>query len=150
MYELERPKCTVDCMYVSVFLRLREETHPPFPFLSMYRKSSPHILSHSSKWNYAKRQKVNTKQLVFNYCFSPLLISEKPLIEMPPAKATEESKMLWLLDLCKHHVENYVVRSDMASLSEKTDELSKAFQQQFECRFDGCQRTFVLHSRRVR
>ena len=68
---------------------------------------------------------------------------------MPADNSTEERKMLWLLDLCKHHIEKYVVHSDMASLVEKADKLNQAHQQQFQCRFDRCNKTFVFHSRRV-
>lgn len=129
-----------------MFLLLREETCLPLPCLSTVNVQKElstyfHIPPNGTTTCKMTKSQHQTK-LSFHSCFKPLLISDKPLIEMPPAKATKQIKMLQLFDLCKHHVENYIVCSDMATLNEKKyDKLSKAFQHQFKCHFDGCQQT---------
>lgn len=49
----------------------------------------------------------------------------------------------------KKHVETYAVPSDVASFVQQIHELDCAHQESFPCRFEGCEKTFVFHSRRV-
>ena len=69
---------------------------------------------------------------------------------MPDDNATEQEKMQWLLELCTKHVEKYVVRSDVTTVVLQTDELDRNTRQKYHCRMEGCPKSYVHHSRRVR
>jgi len=61
----------------------------------------------------------------------------------------KETKMQWLPELCRKHVETYVVHSEVASLVQQTHEVDQANQESFPCRSEGCEKTSVFHSKRV-
>lgn len=58
--------------------------------------------------------------------------------------------MIWLIQLCKKHVEKYVMLPDMTTIVNQTDELSQRTNQRHPCRMEGCQKSYVCHGRRVR
>ena len=77
------------------------------------------------------------------------IISDEPsTIEMPAENSSQEAKMHWLLELCRTHVEKYVGRSELVSIVQQ--KLNQANQEGFACRFQGWNKTYVFHSRRVR
>ena len=68
---------------------------------------------------------------------------------MPAGNADKKAKMKWLLDLCRKHVENYVVQSEVSTLVQQTENFEKASADKFHCRVHDCDKSFKLHSRRV-
>lgn len=79
------------------------------------------------------------------------IFSDQPsTIEMPAENSSQEAKMHWLIELCRKHVEKYVGRSQLVGIVQQTQELNQANQEGFACRFQGCDKTYVFHSRRVR
>ena len=54
---------------------------------------------------------------------------------MPADKSSPETKKQWLLELCKKHVETYVMRSEVSSLVQQTHELHQANQERFSLPF---------------
>ena len=81
-----------------------------------------------------------------------IIIPDEPssTIEMPAENSSQEAKMHWLLELCRKHVEKYVGRSELVCIVQQTQDLHQANQEGFACRFQGCDKTYVFHSRRVR
>ncbi len=57
---------------------------------------------------------------------------------MPEGNADKKNKIKWLIDICKKHVEKYVVLLEVSTLVE-----------QFHCCKPDSEKSFKLHSRRV-
>ena len=68
---------------------------------------------------------------------------------MPEGNADKKTKIKWLIDICKKHVEKYVVQLEVSTLVEQTDNFEKASTEKFHCRKPDCDKFFKLHSRRV-
>jgi len=69
---------------------------------------------------------------------------------MPSKNSDKRTKVNWLLDLCKDHVKKYVARSEVSSLVQQTHDLENASEERFPCRYQGCDKSYTFHSRRVR
>ena len=81
-------------------------------------------------------------------CSLPL--TAPPSVVFPKVGASKQERMIWLIQLCKKHVEKYVMLPDMTTIVNQTDELSQRTNQRHPCRMEGCQKSYVCHGRRVR
>lgn len=89
---------------------------------------------------------------LINGCYALLSHTDAPILdhEMPDSNADAETKGKWLIALCKELVMKYVIHQELSNLVDQTAELDIVTQNEYECRFEACHKTYVLHSRRVR
>jgi len=69
---------------------------------------------------------------------------------MPGSNEDIATKGKWLIALCKELVMKYAIHPELSNLVEQTAELDKITQNDYKCRFGTCNKTYILHSRRVR
>ena len=71
-------------------------------------------------------------------------------LSIPTKEVPKQTRGRWFLNLCDEYVETYLECHEVTELAEKVDKLQKSRQSPFKCRSDGCQRTYVHHSGRVK
>ncbi|XP_022787541.1 uncharacterized protein LOC111327585 isoform X2 [Stylophora pistillata] len=76
--------------------------------------------------------------------------TDKPTLNFPEPHCSRQTKMEWLLQVCKDYVMKFVLAAGVNVLVNKTTELERSTNEGFACRFQGCMATFTYHSRRVR
>lgn len=82
---------------------------------------------------------------------SIIRILDNPDLEgMPGLNADKETKRMWLLEISKKLVKKYALHTDIGMLADKTSNLDDTTRDKFECRMEGCNKSYVFHSRRVR
>ena len=80
-----------------------------------------------------------------------LFLLDVPACDFPDKDADQHARSTWLIEICKKHVETYVVSSDVSNLVEQTGILDeKLNEKKFPCRSPECNNTYTIHSRRVR
>ena len=76
--------------------------------------------------------------------------SDDSAFQLPDSHMGKKERRDWLLTLCKKHVEQFVLRSEVSNLVQQTGQLDTNTQGRYHCRFQGCDKEYVFHSRRVR
>ena len=75
---------------------------------------------------------------------SSLPLTAPPSVVFPKVGASKQERMIWLIQLCKKHVEKYVMLPDMTTIVNQTDELSQRTNQRHPCRMDVKRAMFVM------
>ena len=58
-------------------------------------------------------------------------------------QAGKVTRLNWLLDLCKQHVEKFVLQAEVSLLVRLTDEHDKSTNEPLPCQLPGCNRKYV-------
>jgi hypothetical protein len=89
--------------------------------------------------------------LVVKYIFNFNYIIDKPSVILPDDSVSKSIKGKWLLDMCSDFVREYVFQSEkVLDIVNKTAELDEKMKSPFACRADGCNKSYLSHSARVR
>lgn len=77
---------------------------------------------------------------------------DDPNYEIPDRNVPKEDQRKWLVELCLKYIEEYVTESsDVHSLVQQVGEMGNHdTPKQLMCRFNGCDRKYVIHSARVK
>ena len=81
-----------------------------------------------------------------------LLDIEDPNYKIPDRNVPKEDQRKWLVELCLKYIEEYVTESsDVDSLVKQVEEMEiQDTFTQLMCRFNGCERKYIIHSARVK
>lgn len=78
-------------------------------------------------------------------------VDDKPNYTLPDASLSTTTKRKWLLSLCETFIDTYVLDAgDINRLVQQTHQLELSAHGRYNCRVEGCAKTYVHHSRRVR
>jgi len=76
---------------------------------------------------------------------------DAPSCTVPGRNEERDKRRRWLLDVCVAFVQKYVVEQEgIQPLVEQVEELEQCGQGRFPCRLGDCEKTYALHSTRVR
>lgn len=101
----------------------------------------------------AKKKNQDFMSSMFSLHTNSLLfiISDNPNVILPQNSVPKSIQGKWLHDLCCEFVNEYVFQSnDFLGLVNKTADLQTKSKPPFQCRVDGCDRSYLFHSARVR
>ena len=85
----------------------------------------------------------------YHVCY--LIFEDKPNYTLPDASLSTTTKSKWLLSLCETFIDTYVLDAgDINRLVQQTHQLELSAHGRYNCRVEGCAKTYVYHSGRVR
>lgn len=81
-----------------------------------------------------------------------MLPADEPDYDIPSKDyVSQETRRKWLHEMCLKHVEKYIMANEVEPLIEQVQELQSALSTDgFHCRVDGCDRSYIHHSARVK
>ena len=71
-------------------------------------------------------------------------------LAIPAPQVGREIRRRWFLRLCQEFVDQYFGCSEVLAVVDQLHELQNRSECYFPCRAEGCESTYVYHSRRVR
>lgn len=91
----------------------------------------------------------NTAAAILGYGY---FILDTPQINLPDMLEPKASRRKWLIEICQQLVKKSVFDiREINALVDQTQQLNNALREApFKCRFESCDRTYALHSGRVR
>lgn len=80
------------------------------------------------------------------------LPTDEPDYDIPSKDyVSQETHRKWLQEICLKHVEKYIMANEAEPLIEQVQELQSALStDEFHCCLDGCDRSYIHHSARVK
>ena len=90
--------------------------------------------------------------IFWNFLTMYIAFLDTPQINLPDMLEPKASRGKWLIEICQQLVKKSVFDiREINALVDQTQQLNNALREApFKCRFESCDRTYALHSGRVR
>jgi len=78
-------------------------------------------------------------------------VADLPNYDIPDNSVPKDERRRWLMDLCVKYTQTYFLESrDIQPLAQQVQELHDSLKLGFICRLDGCDKSYIHHSARVK